>query len=220
MITCYIAKDLIPNYIDGLLSEETAQDFQTHLADCDECRLLFANMEKSVSYDVPMIENNLREINFLKKLKRNVSKLKIIAVCVSVVFALLAGFVWLFAIGTPVSSSDIEVITEIQHPDAYQTYLGQEWVVHLSLTNGKAIVPWTKAVYITEADGRKLPAGAEINLTEVPAVNWMHESPSFTYGYSVDGNTPPERDFTVTVRLKDKEIVYSMSEEGLFQPQQ
>ena len=35
---CAIIKDLLPVYCDGLASDETKEEVEKHLAECDECR--------------------------------------------------------------------------------------------------------------------------------------------------------------------------------------
>ena len=37
-ISCSIAKDLLPLYIEGILSEETAQVVEMHLQTCESCK--------------------------------------------------------------------------------------------------------------------------------------------------------------------------------------
>jgi anti-sigma factor RsiW len=37
MLKCYIVKDLLPGYVDGLLSEETTAEVKQHLKECDDC---------------------------------------------------------------------------------------------------------------------------------------------------------------------------------------
>ena len=36
-MTCSVVKELMPNYKDGLTSEETSEDIKRHLADCKNC---------------------------------------------------------------------------------------------------------------------------------------------------------------------------------------
>ena len=35
---CYIVKDLLPGYIDGLTCEETNAEIREHLKGCQDCR--------------------------------------------------------------------------------------------------------------------------------------------------------------------------------------
>lgn len=71
MLTCNIVKDLFPNYIDGLVSEETAQEIAEHLTGYADCRTAYAHMKTSVE---PIIEQDRKAIDYLKKFER---KLKV-----------------------------------------------------------------------------------------------------------------------------------------------
>ena len=37
-LKCCIARDLLPLYIDDVLSQETAQELHNHLKSCENCR--------------------------------------------------------------------------------------------------------------------------------------------------------------------------------------
>lgn len=216
MLNCHIVKDLLPNYIDGLVSKQTEQDIQQHLQSCCDCQSLYDQMK--VPIEATSLQSNDKEINFLKKIKMKTLRVKIAAGVLAVALIVCGVLAWIFAIGTPVSSEDILITTEIQHP-GYDIYLGKEWVIHFNLTNGKAIIPRREMVTSTNAYGNRITTGCIIKLYEVQATNWMYEADNYTWGYSVQGDEAPTTDFTVTVRLKDKDIVYSVTEEGLFEPQ-
>lgn len=44
-MNCSIVKDLIPLYIDGCCSEESAKVVEEHIRDCDSCKKLFEDMK-------------------------------------------------------------------------------------------------------------------------------------------------------------------------------
>lgn len=41
---CYVIKDLLPEYEEGLCSEETRKEIEEHLADCEACRKLYGDL--------------------------------------------------------------------------------------------------------------------------------------------------------------------------------
>ena len=45
-ISCNIARDLLPLYIEGILSEETAQVVEMHLQTCKSCKKDFETMRQ------------------------------------------------------------------------------------------------------------------------------------------------------------------------------
>ena len=50
-MTCSVVKELMPNYIDGLTSEETSEDIKRHLADCKNCCAVYEYLRSSDRYD-------------------------------------------------------------------------------------------------------------------------------------------------------------------------
>jgi len=110
------------------------------------------------------------------------------------------------------------VETEFQYNEDY--YLNQEWVIHFKLKDGNHLIPSTEIQYGTDEDGNKVETGYVITLREVPIAN-SRQSNNYTIGYGYNNETPPsaDYDFTVTVKYKDETVIYSMSKEGLFIPQ-
>lgn len=71
-MNCYVVKDLLPNYIDVLVSDETKKDIQEHLKNCPECQLLCKQMNTPIA-PLP-VQNNVEEVNFLKKIRARTRK--------------------------------------------------------------------------------------------------------------------------------------------------
>ena len=98
-MNCYIVKDLLPMYVDKLVSEETKTDMQKHLENCAECGAIYERMTAPLESSTPMA-NNKRRINFLKKVKRNIWGRAAAVLCVAVL--LLGASTYALAQGTPV----------------------------------------------------------------------------------------------------------------------
>lgn len=96
-LNCYVVKDLMPLYVDDVLSEETARDVRSHLQDCGSCREEYESLSKELvlpsSPEVQM--ENSRVLNEFKR-KWNLKKIVISAVSVGVTLALTF---FLFALG-------------------------------------------------------------------------------------------------------------------------
>lgn len=75
-LPCNIVQDLLPNYIEGLTSEETNQAVEEHLHTCVECKEIYEQMTADIEKveKVPTIE-----LKFLKKIKK--TKLLAAALC-------------------------------------------------------------------------------------------------------------------------------------------
>ena len=67
-INCNIANDLIPLYIDEVLSEDSREMLEEHLAKCDKCKDTMSKMKQ----DIPIIED--RDINPFKKVRKKFMK--------------------------------------------------------------------------------------------------------------------------------------------------
>lgn len=87
-ISCSIAKDLLPLYIEGILSEETAQAVELHLQTCENCKKDFEIMRQEFVFpSAPKIQEENEKI--LKELKRQL-KIKRILTGVVAVFVTIA----------------------------------------------------------------------------------------------------------------------------------
>ena len=67
---CKLIQDLLPNYIEGLTSEETNKYIENHIKECEECTNILKDMGKEIVLDRI---DELKKIDYLKKIKhRNV----------------------------------------------------------------------------------------------------------------------------------------------------
>ena len=90
-ISCNIARDLLPLYIEGILSEETAQVVEMHLQTCKSCKKDFETMRQEFVFpSAPKIQEENERI--LKELKRQL-KIKRILTAGVAVFVTVAGVI-------------------------------------------------------------------------------------------------------------------------------
>ncbi len=215
---CYIVRDLLPSYIDGLVSDETKKDVGEHMEDCDDCRTQYEQMKTPIVSEA--VNTDEKEINFLKKIKkRTIRNITLIFAALIIGFGVLA---WIFAIGTVAKSEDVLVNTEFQYNTVYINNipkLTKEWVIHFELTNGKALKADTEHLFATDENGVEYVTGCIITLYEVQPSRLIIENNNYTFGYSYSGDEQPVNDQIITVRYKDKKVVYSMKDEGLFDPE-
>lgn len=119
-LKCHIVKDLFPNYIEHLTSEETNQEIESHLEQCLKCRNEYREMNKPV----PKIEQeeqdvNKREVNYLKKCSKIVKRSLIaIGVLVALIVVIVISGVALLISGWV----EKDKVTNITH---YSEYLGR-----------------------------------------------------------------------------------------------
>lgn len=112
-LNCHIVQDLLPNYIEGLTSEDTNEAIKQHLNSCSDCRQVLGSMmtETEGFQAAPQ-----KQINFLKKIKRRQWIIAGISVCIAV-SVLLAAFYFFGTRKFPVASSDISISDVYQMKD-------------------------------------------------------------------------------------------------------
>ncbi|MCI8515245.1 MAG: hypothetical protein HFI93_11590 [Lachnospiraceae bacterium] len=64
---CYLVRDLLPNYIDGLTGEESGREIREHLESCEACRAAYEQMSAELPEEAAPEDN---DIDFLGKLKK------------------------------------------------------------------------------------------------------------------------------------------------------
>ena len=89
-VNCKIIKDLLPNYIEKMTSEETNRFVEEHLQTCENCKIALENM--NIELNIEKVDN--REINYLKKIRnRNfINLLSIIIIFVILIIIILYFF--------------------------------------------------------------------------------------------------------------------------------
>lgn len=195
---CNVARDLLPLYFDGLCSEETRQQLEEHMTDCEECRRL----RQSLETEQPLPEKEGawdKSILPLKKIRRKIRRKNVlITACICILLLLTAGtavltygqiarkgisFEWLWEaarfrhIGRQFAGGDIEPLYEALS-GGYQFRDAEAGVVRLAYEDGEAYDRDMKAVILEKYhqyfDGKELTyKGIEnIEYREVPGVGW------------------------------------------------
>ncbi len=152
--------------------------------------------------------------NAVKKFKRTaVTVFSVMLVC----YAVFAAGAKLMFFGNAANSDNINIRTEFQYsPDSY---LGQEWVFHISTKDGKPVNTFSHIQY----DENNEVMSLVYYVREIP-IKGVFEANSYTAGYSYGSSddSPPadDFDFRIAIVYKDKVAVYSMRDEGLFKKQE
>lgn len=94
---CSFIQDLLPLYVEGLISEESKNVIDNHIKNCVECSEIIENIKSdnrlfSEDDNCKEHENSDREIKCIKKIKRRIVRNIIIAVIISI--ALTCGLVY------------------------------------------------------------------------------------------------------------------------------
>lgn len=124
---CYIVRDLLGNYIEGLVSDETAADIAEHLGECEPCSDLHKAMsapidKKAFDYSSANRENT-EKVAYLGKFNK-VRKVLITALAIIGIIAIFYTALFSVMFGIFVfSKTDSTATTDIAE---YEFYLGEE----------------------------------------------------------------------------------------------
>ncbi len=122
-LTCGVVRDLLPNYVDGLLCGESRQAVDRHLTNCSSCAAVLASMREPE----PKAAEQTREVDYLKRVKKRNNR-KIIAAVVCTVLILVAGLLAkLFIIGTPLQPQSVAVMEAVAEEDVLRLSLTSVW---------------------------------------------------------------------------------------------
>lgn len=112
-INCEIIKDLLPLYVDNLVSEKTKNAVDEHMEECEGCKSI---LEDIIPVEQNNSEYNIKQIDCLKKIKKKSRKRAIISILIGMIFALF-GILGIWMHGFPVSSYDLEYSTTVRGKD-------------------------------------------------------------------------------------------------------
>ena len=98
-IKCEVIRDMLPLYVDDIVSDGTREIVEEHLKDCEECRKEEMVMRSGISIPVNM-DVRIEEANILKRMKKAVKNKRIKTAVASIVMTcvVIAGLCAVFTI--------------------------------------------------------------------------------------------------------------------------
>ncbi|MBR3024697.1 MAG: zf-HC2 domain-containing protein [Oscillospiraceae bacterium] len=117
---CSIIQDLLPIYCDDLTSNDSREEIEKHLAECETCREVYENMKtKEINITVPD-----KDIRPLKKVnKRN--RFKIVGVALAAVVFWFGVFIFVFWGIVPIKSEKAHYTIDA-HEEVRTSYQSNE----------------------------------------------------------------------------------------------
>ena len=114
---CGIIRDLLPLYVEGVVSEESRQLIEEHLAECADCREYL----KLLQEDLPEAETAsfADETASLRKIKRKIAINRILIVMVTLGFA-IAAIAFMSALKLTDYEGTLEENVSYELPDGYE----------------------------------------------------------------------------------------------------
>lgn len=198
-ISCSIAKDLMPLYMDGVLSEETTEVMKVHLESCENCRKEYEIMEQEwkVPSTVKLQEENKK---MLKELKSQIKRKRILTGVVAVFLAAMVfagGYLVYENVGAvheyfspsfEVSLRDIDTVGEWEKisvgEDGYlnfdSVFYKKEMVVHADSSSGIAI-------RIRDREGNMILESEEILPGESIELEELHRNTDYQVEIKANG---------------------------------
>ena len=93
-LKCSIVEDLMPLYIEDLLSEETKKEIELHLDECEDCKEVYDELKKGVNLEyeknMDLKEDEYEELNSIKNYLNKIKYILIIfSMAVSVGISIL-----------------------------------------------------------------------------------------------------------------------------------
>ena len=106
-LSCDIIKDLLPGYIDGVLSETGTNVVKEHLGVCEKCNEAYLEMKEELNTGIEAKEQIA--LDGFKKIRQHTRMLKISIgiVAALLISVLLSIFLKIFVIGKPLSTHEI-----------------------------------------------------------------------------------------------------------------
>ena len=116
-LTCAIVQDLLPSYIDGLVSEETKEAVQLHLEDCENCRESCERMTSvSIQTSTPFEQ---AEVDYLRKTRKRIRFMIWAVLACAILVIGLFGMGWYLFHGQQCDVSQTICSIEVQGNNAY-----------------------------------------------------------------------------------------------------
>jgi len=199
MIACHIVRDLLPNHIENLTSEETGRDIAEHLEGCEACRSALEQLRKPI----PDISAPDTKINFLKKINRAM-KIRLLAV-LGVLVLLAAVFSQVFLVGARVHSGDVLIrIEKTKQEYGADLGVGDIDIYHITLT----LVKSGRALHVAYSSANEEFGVYDRLYTFTPrAVVPLFDS-NVEYRLYFPVVRDDTHEYRITVRLSDTDIVF------------
>lgn len=172
---CELVKDLLPNYIDNLTSDETNDFIESHVNQCSECKLLLEEMKKSSVSDEKV--KSKKFVNFAKKYNKKLKILKFIVLLILAVilFHLIRNLI----IVVPLMNKRKETLLNANnyHYQMYTYTKEHVFLYDFYRKDNKFLETWSSVDIL-----------ANENITHSPTF-WNYYDGNNLYGYHIDEKT-------------------------------
>lgn len=148
-----VFKDLAPAYIDKLTSEETNEQIEKHMDQCEECRNYLNKMKEDLlSEDENGRRKDKRNIDYFKKV-RSKNRKKIVVIASSLLamfFVLITAYYFMFVNMWQASSSNVETNIQNQGTMVKLLFKAKKDNHYIILTDAKTDEGYTDTIFVYE----------------------------------------------------------------------
>ncbi len=96
---CYIAQDILPEYEEKLLSEETTRELEEHLQECSTCREKLARLREVCGNEEERAAVGVEDIKPFKKIRTKMRRNQIVKIIAIVLLVLITGVFGTLSVG-------------------------------------------------------------------------------------------------------------------------
>lgn len=119
---CNIVQDLLLNYVDGVLTEDSNEFVENHTRECKGCREKLEELKKDMEESE---KSEAKEVDYLKNVKKKISKKNKVIIIVGVILAITIIFNIIVFINYSKTACEMEIylnddITELELKDIEQ----------------------------------------------------------------------------------------------------
>ncbi len=127
---CKIIRDLFPNYIENLLSDETKQFVEKHISNCKQCKEIIENIkEENIRYNDKQNIENQCEIDYLNRIRKKFLTLKgMVFLFIIIVIIIGLTFISKFTYSQYIIGKAYDKLQEIIDDDNYKLYVEEYYV--------------------------------------------------------------------------------------------
>lgn len=135
---CKIVKDILPNYVEDLVSKETKEYVEEHINNCNECRQALETIQKDINRNSKSQDEQI-EMKHFKKCRKRILLLNFFAIALwTIIFIVIAIFARKFYLINKIMKN-VGKNSEIKNYRINKIYLGLN-EGELFFTNGKVVV--------------------------------------------------------------------------------
>ncbi|UTH08620.1 zf-HC2 domain-containing protein [Macrococcoides canis] len=203
-------KDLLPNYIDGLTSDETNELMNDHMNKCEACRALYERLqENQLSEETDYQHQEAREFDALKKVKKS-NKKKVMWSILGTLFVSLV----LFGLYTYLYSTQWK--TDSDNVNIQKIVKGNTTNLHLTPKNKNHFVLPSQEYYIKSKNRREyLIYESRQGLNDPVSLQKGIDIPITFLNKNTIINSDNEKEKidekdVIVLRFKDKEVKYKI----------